>query len=153
MVEVHISQTRRNRLLFMHNKACSRLTIKLFQVCFVVSSMMLVDKKVRRKTCNGTKVKVRLFQSKSVALSEFIYTWLAVKAWVHLFSQKVWLNIYGSQLKGGYVCFSQKVLALYEYVYMASGMNITLIYTNCNSSTTMELSVVHLACYCNVLYS
>ena len=123
--------------------------------------MMLVDKKVRRKTCNGTKVWVHLFQSKSVALSEFIYKWLTVKAWVHLFSRKVlliyiYIYIYGSWLKSGYVCFSRKVLALYEYVYMASGfkyMNIALIYINCNSFTTIELSVVHLAAarYCNVL--
>ena len=97
-----------------------------------------------------------------------IYTWLAVKAWAHLFSGKRVFNykwyqyIYGSRLQRGYIALVEKCwlfMSLYISgldVYMASGymyMYITPIHSMCNSSPIILLSVAHMACYCNVATS
>ncbi len=58
----------------------------------------------------------------------YIYTWLAVKAWVHLFSGKRVFNckwykfIYGSRLKRGYIVLVEKCwLFMSIYIY---GLNM-----------------------------
>ena len=96
-----------------------------------------------------------------------IYTWLAVKAWGHLFSGKRVFNyrwyqyIYGSRLKRGYIALVEKCW-LFMSLYI-SGLNmyiwqavictcILLQYIRCAIPlpSYCYLSVAHMACYCNV---